>query len=184
MNMKKFIVSILGFLFFKWAYPGFGYFSYPLRKLMKCFIAQKIFRINSHVPWPVNWTSEVKGYDKIKRGTETPGSTLGCYIDGRNGIELGENVWIGPKVSIISMNHDLLDYNSYKTVEPIRIGRDSLLACGCTILPGVQIGQHTVVAAGAVVSKSFLEGNQVLAGNPAVVVKKLDNYSNIDGKLT
>ncbi|MHC1702820.1 MAG: DapH/DapD/GlmU-related protein [Tenuifilaceae bacterium] len=175
--MKRFIVSIFGFLFFRWAYPNFDFHNYPFRKLMKFFFAQKILRINSHVPWPVHWTSEVKGYDKIQRGTETPGSTLGCYIDGRNGIEIGENVWIGPRVSIISMNHDLNDYNKYKDELPIRIGRDSLLTTNCIILPGVELGPHTVVAAGAVVTKSFLEGNQILAGNPAVVVKKLDNYS-------
>ena len=143
---------------------------------MRCFIAQKIFRINSHVPWPVHWTSDIKGYENINRGTETPGSAMGCYIDGRNGIILEDNVWIAPKVSIISMNHDLLDYNKYETVNPIKIGRDSLLACNCIILPGVELGTHTVVAAGAIVTKSFPEGNQVLAGNPAVVIKKLDEY--------
>lgn len=177
--MKRFIVSIFGFLFFRWAYPRFDFHGYPFKKLMKFFFAQKVLRINSHVPWPVHWTSEVKGYDKINRGTETPGSTLGCYIDGRNGIEFGENVWIGPRVSIISMNHDLIDYCKYKTEGPIRIGKDSLLTTNCIILPGVELGPHTVVAAGAVVTKSFLEGNQIIAGNPAVVVKQLGNYSQI-----
>jgi hypothetical protein len=177
--MKRFIVSIFGFLFFRWAYPRFDYHKFPFRLLIKCFVAQKIFRINSHVPWPVNWTSEVKGYDKIVRGTETPGSTLGCYIDGRNGIEIGENVWIGPRVSIISMNHDLLNYNSYSKEDSIRIGRDSLLTTSCIILPGVELGPHTVVAAGAVVTKSFPEGNQIIGGNPAVVIKKLEEYSNL-----
>lgn len=143
---------------------------------MKCFFAQKVLRINSHVPWPVHWTSEIKGYENIQRGTETPGSALGCYIDARNGIVLGENVWIGPKVSIISMNHDLLDYNQYIKESPIRIGRDSLITTGCIILPGVELGPHTVVAAGAVVTKSFPEGNQLIGGNPAVVIKKLEEY--------
>lgn len=143
---------------------------------MKCFIAQKIMRINSHVPWPVHWTSEVKGFDNIQRGTETPGSTLGCYIDGRNGIILEENVWIGPRVSIISMNHDLQDYNQYRKTNPIRIGRDSLITTSSIILPGVVLGPHTVVAAGSVVTKSFPDGNQLLGGNPADVIKKLDEY--------
>jgi acetyltransferase-like isoleucine patch superfamily enzyme len=44
------------------------------------------------------------------------------------------------------------------------------------ILPGVELGPHTILAAGAVVTKSFKEGNQVLAGVPAQVVKKLDVY--------
>ncbi len=175
--MKRFIVSIFGLLFFRWAYPNFDYHNYPLGQLMKFFIAQKILRINSRVPWPVHWTSEVKCFEKIKRVTETPGSTLGCYIDGRNGIEIGENVWLGPKISLISMDHNLADYYKYKVESPIRIGRDSLLTTNCIILSGVELGPHTVVAAGAVVTKSFPEGNQVLAGNPAVVIRKLENYT-------
>jgi acetyltransferase-like isoleucine patch superfamily enzyme len=177
MMMKRFIVSIFGLLFFRWAYPGFDFHAYPFRRLWKCFIAQKFLRINSHVPWPVHWTSEIKGYEGIKRGTETPGSASGCYIDGRNGIELEENVLIGPQVSIISMNHDLLEYRQFRKENPIRIGRDCLLSAGCIVLPGIELGPHTVVAAGAVVTKSFPEGNQLIAGNPAVVVKKLDVYN-------
>ncbi len=175
--MKRFLVSIFGFLFFRWAYPGFDYHNFPFRRLMKYFFAQKVLRINSRVPWPVHWTSEVKGVENIQRGPETPGSTLGCYIDGRNGIIIEENVWIGPRVSIISMNHDLVDYNNYIKVNPIKIGRDSLITTSCVILPGVELGPHTVVAAGAVVTKSFLEGNQLIGGNPAVVIKKLGDYS-------
>lgn len=176
--MKRAIVSIFGFLFFRWAYPGFDYYNFPFRLLMKCFMGQKILRINSHVPWPVHWTSEVKGYENIQRGSETPGSSLGCYIDGRNGIIIEENVWLGPKISIISMNHDLLNYNKYRKEKPIRIGHDSLITSNCIILPGVELGPHTVVAAGAVVTKSFLEGNQLIGGNPAVVIKKLEGYNH------
>jgi len=179
--MKKFIVSIFGILFFRWAYPDFDYHSFPFRLLMKCFFTQKVMRINSHVPWPVHWTSEVKGVENIKRGPETPGSTLGCYIDGRNGIIIEDNVWLGPRVSIISMNHDLIDYNLYVKVNPIRIGRDSLILTSSIILPGVELGPHTVVAAGAVVTKSFLDGNQLIGGNPAVVIKKIDNYNQSAG---
>lgn len=163
-------------MFFRWAYPGFNYREFPVRKLFMCFVAQKVFGINRRVPWPVHWTSEVKAHEKIERATETLGSMMGCYIDGRNGIILEENVWVGPRVSIISMDHDLLDYNRYKVERPIRIGKNSLLTTNSIILPGVELGPHTVVAAGAVVTKSFPEGNQVLAGNPATVVKRLGDY--------
>ena len=44
------------------------------------------------------------------------------------------------------------------------------------ILPGVEIGDHTVVAANAVVNRSFKEGNCILAGVPAKIVKKLPAY--------
>lgn len=101
---------------------------------------------------------------------------MGCHIDGRNGIIFGRNVWIGPRVSVISMNHDPNDYHSYIDNGPIVIGDNCWLGANSVILPDVKLGEHTVVAAGAVVTKSFKEGNQVLAGVPACVVKKLDEY--------
>ena len=50
------------------------------------------------------------------------------------------------------------------------------MATNSVILPEVELGAHTVVAAGTVVNRSFKDGNQVLAGVPARVVKKLDEY--------
>ena len=101
---------------------------------------------------------------------------MGCHIDGRNGIVFGLNVWIGPRVSVISMNHDPYDYHSYIESGPVVIGNNCWLGAGSVVLPKVEIGEHTIVAAGAVVTKSFKEGNQILAGVPARVVKKLDGY--------
>ena len=79
------------------------------------------------------------------------------------------------------MNHDLIDYNRYVYVNPIKIGRDSLILTSSIILPGVELGPHTVVAAGAVVTKSFPDGNQLIGGNPAVAIKKIDNYNQSVG---
>lgn len=157
-------------------YPGFDATSYSKRSLLAICIYQKILRINGKVPWPVHFTSKVKSPENILRGTRAPGFSPWCYLDGRNGIILEENVCIGPRVSIISMDHDLHNYDAYKKEQPIIIRKNSLLTTGCIILPGVELGEHTVVAAGAVVTKSYTEGNQVLAGNPARVIKTLDGY--------
>ena len=140
------------------------------------FFHQKILRINGRVPWPVHRTTKVKGVGKIVSGTRCPGLSPGCYIDGRNGIEIGDNTWIGPHVCLISMNHDTLDYNKYIKGEPIKIGRNCWIGAGAKILPHVEVGNHVVVAAGAVITKSFKEDNIVLAGVPARVVKSLDAY--------
>ncbi len=43
-----------------------------------------------------------------------------------------------------------------------------------TILPGVEIGNNTVVAAGSVVTKSFPDGNCIIGGVPAKKIKELD----------
>jgi len=157
-------------------YQDFNGEAYSKRTLLAMCFYQKILRINGNVPWPVHFTSKVKSPEKIKRGTKAPGFSPWCYLDGRNGIIVEENVWIGPRVSIISMDHDLNNYSAYKKEGPIIIRKNSLLTTGCIILPGVELGEHTVVAAGAVVTKSFPEGNQVLAGNPARVIKTMESY--------
>ena len=150
--------------------------SYSLRELLKYSYKQKILGYNRKTPWPVHYTSLVKCPEKIKRGTNYPGYAQGCYIDGRNGIIFEENVLTGPNVSIISMSHDVLNYNNYTAGKPIILRKNSWLANGCIILPEVELGEHTIVAAGAVVTKSFPEGNQIIGGNPAQVIKKIEPY--------
>jgi acetyltransferase-like isoleucine patch superfamily enzyme len=157
-------------------FPRFKNRSYYTLRVLLMGMRQKLIGLNKAVPWPVHNSSVVRSPEKIIQGTKAPGISIACYIDGRNGIEIGDNVWIGPRVSIISQNHDLNNYAKYIDTKPIKIGKNCLLTSNCVILPGVEIGEHTVIAANAVVNQSFLEGNQVLAGNPAKVVKQLGKY--------
>ena len=141
------------------------------------FLVQKILGFNRKVAWPVHWTSKITRPDRIKRGSRFPGLSMGCHLDGRNGIEFGKNVWVGPRVTIVSMNHDKLDYYNYIEQQPVIIGKNSWLATNCIILPGVKLGEHTIVAAGSVVTKSFPESDQIIAGNPARIIRKIEKYS-------
>jgi acetyltransferase-like isoleucine patch superfamily enzyme len=155
---------------------GFGSKDFSVLLLLKCFVFQKILGFNRRVPWPVHWTSSIRPPSRIVRGTRCPGLSMGCHIDGRNGIKLGINVRIGPRVSIISMNHDQYNFDKYIECGPVVIGDNCWLATNSVILSGVELGAHTIVAAGSVVTKSFKEGNQVLTGIPARVVKQLESY--------
>ena len=146
--------------------------------VLGAWFRQRILRRNCRVSWPIHRTTEVKAPDGIQRGTRTPGLAAGCYLDGRNGIFLGSNVWIGPHVSLISMNHDAINYEKYLLADPIRIDQDCWLGQGATVLPSVHLGPHTVVGAGAVVTKSFPSGNQLIGGNPAQLIKHLPAYEN------
>lgn len=144
--------------------------------VLKHLIIQKVFRINSHVNWPVHISSKITAPERIIRGTRTPGLSFGCHIDGRNGIIFGRNVWVGPNVKIISMNHDPCDYNQYIKSPPVRIGDNCWIGSGAIILPSVVLGNHTIVGAGAVVTKSFQGEDQIVAGNPAKLIKKISPY--------
>lgn len=157
---------------------GFSSKEFPVRLLLKWFFIQKVFGFNRRVPWPVHWSSKVIAPKNIIRGSRFPGLGMGCHIDGRNGIIFGNNVWIGPRVTFISMNHSTDNYHKWHSEDSIKIGDNCWFGANTIVLPSVVLGAHTVVAAGAVVTKSYPEGNQILAGVPAQVVKKLSDYSN------
>ena len=155
--------------------PAFADEKFPAGKLLKHFFYQKIVRKNANVPWPAHPTSVFKSPEKISRGTRCPGLAPFCYIDARNGILIGKNTWIGPRVSLISMNHDTNDYKKYIKDSPIQIGDNCWIGAGVIITAGVQLGNHTIVAAGAVVTKPF-KGNVLIGGVPAKVIKELKAY--------
>jgi len=170
------IVSELVYRILAFFGPGFSNRQFPSRLLIRHVFVQKILRINAHVPWPVHWTSQIRNPERIEKGTRCPGLAISSYLDGRNGIIIGKNTWLGPRVSLISRNHRIDDYHSYEDCGPIVIGDNCWLATNATVLAGVQLGDHTVVAAGAVVTRSFPGGNVLLAGVPARVVKRLGPY--------
>lgn len=155
--------------------PHFGNRQYRVRRLFWHLILQKLLRINAHVPWPVHPSTVVIGVENIVPGDRNPGISTGCYLQGNNGIVFGENVWVGPGVGIISANHDLSDYHRHQSSEPIRIGNNCWIGMNAVILPGVQLGDHVVVGAGAIVTKSF-EDNCLIAGNPASILRQLQPY--------
>ncbi len=145
---------------------------------IRYFIVQRVFRINSHVPWPVHWSSSVSGVSKIRFKNETNplGYSPGSYIQAINGIEIGTNVIHAVGLTIISANHDCLDFKKHTEASPVRIGDDCWLGANVTILPGVSLGNHTIVGAGSVVTKSFSDGNCVIAGVPAKLIKRIPPY--------
>lgn len=96
-----------------------------------------------------------------------------CSFLDMGGITLEDDVQIGPRVNLTSENHPL-DPADRKTVipRPVVIKRNAWIGAGATILPGVTVGENSIVAAGAVVSRD-VPPNTVVAGIPAKVVKTL-----------
>ena len=135
---------------------------------------QNVKGINKYVYWPVHHTSKVNFPNHILVGKGSfPGYMPGCYIQGIGKIIIGCNSIFGPNVGIISANHDIYDHSKHK-ISKVEIGSNCWVGMNSIILPGVTLGDYTIVAAGSVVKDNFMDGYCVLAGNPAKIVKLLD----------
>lgn len=96
-----------------------------------------------------------------------------CTFFDRGGIEIGDDVYIAPKVNLITLNHMMNPYERSTTVaKPIKIGNRVWIGIAATILPGITVGDNSVIAAGAVVTRD-VPPDTVVAGNPAKVIKKI-----------
>lgn len=139
------------------------------------FLFRRLLRQNSGVSWAVHHTSTIHNADKIVRGKNVyPGDSPGVYINAVNGVTIGDYTNIGPNVGIVSSNHDFVNNEAHVKTDPIVIGKFCWMGMGAVILPSVQLADFTIVGAGAIVTKSFLEGYCVIAGNPARVIKYLN----------
>lgn len=103
----------------------------------------------------------------------------GCFIQqcctffGRGGITLGQNVLVGPKVNIITINHDPDPENRSATYSRSVVIEDKVwIGINATILSGVRIGYGAIIGANSVVTKD-VPSMTVVAGNPAKIIKKL-----------
>lgn len=101
-----------------------------------------------------------------------------CYIDGAGGVTIGNDVSIAHATTLISANHTWDDINvpikyNKETFAPIVIEDDVWIGCGVRVLAGVKISKRSIVAAGAVVNKSF-EEKSLIGGVPAKLIKKIN----------
>lgn len=141
---------------------------------IKGLFYQKILGFNRNVYWPAHFTSKITHYNNIEIGIGTaPGLSPGCYIQGGGGIKIGNYTIVAPNVGIISSNHDLHD-SSMHINKKVVIGNYCWIAMNSVVLPGVVLGDYTIVGAGSIVTKSFKEGYCVIGGNPAKIIRRLD----------
>ncbi len=143
------------------------------------FLFKNIFRIDSDCPYNKNFTSRVICGNRIS--IEDDSITVlksiavsgGCYIQASEGIKIGKGTIWSFNVSIVSLDHDINEFSKKIDKGPIKIGKSCWLGAGSVILPGVVLGDNTIVGANAVVTKSFENGNVVIAGVPAKVIRRL-----------
>lgn len=134
-------------------------------------------RIATGIPWPVNKNTIVSHKENIEFHPDSLNvfQTPGCYFQNHDGkIIIGKNVHIAPNCGIITTNHNPKNLNEHLPGEDVVINDNCWIGMNSVILPGVVLGEGTVVAAGAVVTKSFEEGHCIVGGVPAKIIKRID----------
>lgn len=97
-----------------------------------------------------------------------------CNFQDQGGIEIGNNVLIGHKVVLATINHKFsIDKRLEMIIDKIIIKDNVWIGSNTTILQGVTIGCGSIIGAGSVVTKN-VPNNCVVAGNPAKIIRYLN----------
>lgn len=93
----------------------------------------------------------------------------GCLIDGAGGIAIEAHVRIGHRTMLITSTHEIggdVRRAGRSFAQPIVVGAGCWIGAGCLVLPGVTIGERSIIAAGAVVTRA-VDADRLHAGVPA-----------------
>lgn len=93
-------------------------------------------------------------------------------------IYIGDYTMIGPNVTIATAGHPILPQLRQQGLQfnmPIHIGKNCWLGAGVIVLPGVSIGDNTVIGAGSIVTRD-VPANVVAAGNPCRVMRSIGQH--------
>lgn len=124
----------------------------------------------------VDWSASIHPKAKIEYPWNLsmgPLSSLGekSWIYAMSPIRIGEKTCVGKDVYLITGSHNISSNGFELITKPIIIGNCCWLTTGVTILPGIEIGDYSVVAVNSTVTKST-QPYDVVGGNPAKFIKK------------
>ena len=146
---------------------------------------RNILCLASPLPFPASRNCFVSNWKNISFHPDDLNNfqSFGTYFQNMHGkIVLGRGSYVAPNVGIITANHQPGSLENHMPAKDVVIGDRCWIGMNSVILPGVQLANDTIVAAGSVVTKSFLQGNCVIGGNPAKMLKNygIDKYSKVE----
>lgn len=168
MRLKRKLAYFLYIVFFRFTPEDYRpyslFFPWLRRKLAEGFLTKcgKSLRVKYNCD--VSPSVEVGDYSEFGQR---------CLIHAN--VKIGSYVIMGPDVKIYTRNHIFYDLNTPialqgKSNHTTIIGDDVWIGANVVILPGVEIGNHTILAAGSIVTKSVPE-YAIVGGNPAKIIK-------------
>lgn len=153
-------------------------FSIGWKWILKYWFPQKVLGYAKEIPFPVPRNVNFGNIKNIEfcvddmRNFHSPG----CYFQAINAkLTIGKGTLIGPNCGLITTNHNINNLQEHIEGKEIKIGKNCWIGMNSVILPGVILGEHTIVGAGSIVTKSFEDGNCIIAGNPAKLIRKLED---------
>lgn len=95
-------------------------------------------------------------------------------------LKFGSNITVSTNVTFLTHDNSVIKLfkDGTDVFGKISIGDDCFIGSGTIILPGVELGKGTIVGAGSVVTKSFKDGEIIIAGNPAKKICTTEEYRN------
>uniref|UniRef100_UPI004055A5E2 DapH/DapD/GlmU-related protein n=1 Tax=Agathobacter sp. TaxID=2021311 RepID=UPI004055A5E2 len=142
----------------------------------KDIVHRIFFRTNLGIRWPVS--PQIRCGANIRFDVDDLNNFqgFGNYFQTFDAkIVIGKGCYIAANVGMITSNHDLMELDNHQQGKDVVLGEKCWIGMNSVLLPGVVLGDRTIVGAGSVVTKSFPEGNCVIGGNPAKLIRKLDN---------
>ncbi|HDQ15594.1 MAG TPA: acyltransferase [Bacteroidetes bacterium] len=151
---------------------GYGGYLWALRSIVQ----KNILRLGPPMPWPTGLTCHVSNPSNITFHPDDLNNfqSPGTYFQNFKGhIYLGFGSYISPNVGIITAGHKLDNLNEHEEGMDVVIGKECWIGMNAVIMPGVTLGDRTIVASCSVVNKSFPQGGIIIGGAPAKVIKKI-----------
>lgn len=157
--------------FYEEKYHGLGAIGW--KWVVVDYRMSKKMGVNKGCPWPISPLCKVSpSYDNISFDMDDLNLFQGnIYFQTYGHITVGKGTYIANNVGIITANHDFDNLDNHSEAKDVYIGEKCWIGMNAMILPGVELGPHTIVGAGSVVTKSFPKGNCVIVGNPAKVIR-------------
>lgn len=187
--MKRIIVKCLVKIIYLWGclwydkkyligyYFNKEHFSKGWTWILKYWFEQKVLGYGRNIPFPIPRGVIISNPKNIIFSPDDMYElqSNGCYFQTINAkLIIGKGTKIAPNCGFITSNHNFYNLNKSAEGKDIRIGENCWIGMNSVILPGVILGNHTIVGAGSIVTKSFTEGNCVIAGNPAKKIKDIE----------
>lgn len=96
-----------------------------------------------------------------------------CHFQDNGGIEIGDNTMLGSNVTIVTLNHDFAPEKRCNAIpKPVKIGKNVWIGANVTILPGVSIGDNSIIGAASVVTKD-IPADTLAYGSPCRCIRKI-----------